>query len=289
MQYRHSFHAGNFADVHKHVALLALLAALQRTPAAFTYLDTHAGAGLYDLGDAEARRSGESNAGVARLFAPDGSPRLEAAAEPAIARYLELLARIRGFGGAHCYPGSPLLACAALRADDRAICVESQAQQARALQRAAEHCAGALAVAPRVITGDGYIQIKALLPPPQRRALVLIDPPYEQADEPAHIATALAAALERFETGVYAIWYPVKRRRDTDQWLNRLARGITRPLLSIELCIHPADNTAGLNGSGMLVLNPPWQFDVRAPEWQDTLHDLLGGNGGCALRWLVNE
>jgi 23S rRNA (adenine2030-N6)-methyltransferase len=288
MQYRHVFHAGNFADVHKHVALLALIALLQKKAKGFLYLDTHAGAGLYDLHDPDARRGGESAGGIALLGAAAAPRSIDT--DPAITRYLEVLARLRtATGETHGYPGSPLLAAAQLRGVDRAICVESQAQQARALQRAITSAAPALGTTPRVVTGDGYAQLKALVPPPERRALVLVDPPYEQADEAAQIATALAAALLRFDTGVYALWYPIKRQRDTELWLTRLIRGISRPVLAIELLRHPADSTAGLNGSGMLVINPPWQFDEEAALWQVQLHDRLGAQGGSSVRWLVHE
>ncbi|MEY2855244.1 MAG: hypothetical protein RL030_2376 [Pseudomonadota bacterium] len=289
MQYRHVFHAGNFADVHKHVALLALISLLQKKAKGFLYLDTHAGAGLYDLHDPDARRGGESTGGIAMLNAGAAGQQL-AEVNPAISRYLEVLDRLRtATGEAHGYPGSPLIAAAQLRGVDRAICVESQAQQARALQRAIAGAAPALGTTPRVVTDDGYAQLKALVPPPERRALVLIDPPYEQADEAAQIATALAAALLRFDTGVYALWYPIKRQRDTELWLSRMIRGIARPVLAIELLRHPADSTAGLNGSGMLVINPPWQFDEEVDLWQAQLHDRLGAQGGSSVRWLVHE
>lgn len=288
MQYRHVFHAGNFADVHKHVALLALIALLQKKAKGFLYLDTHAGAGLYDLHDPDARRGAESAGGIALLG--DAAAPQSIDTDPAITRYLEVIARLRtATGEAHGYPGSPLLAAAQLRGVDRAICVESQAQQARALQRAITSAAPALGTMPRVVADDGYAQLKALVPPPERRALVLLDPPYEQADEAAQIATALAAALLRFDTGAYALWYPIKRQRDTELWLTRLIRGISRPVLAIELLRHPADSTAGLNGSGMLVINPPWQFDAEAALWQAQLHDRLGAQGGSSVRWLVHE
>ena len=284
MQYRHSFHAGNFADVHKHVALLALVAAMQQKAKGFLYLDTHAGEGLYDLGSQEARRSHESDYGIARL-------RDAQTQDPDIARYLAALQRIRSTSdlGSAVYPGSPLLVASQLRAVDHCVCVESQAQQARALQRAFDRCAATWPVQPRVLQGDGYQQLKAMLPPAQRRGLVLIDPPYEREDEEQQLAEALAASLERFETGVIALWYPVKKRRDTDLWLTRLLRGIIRPALAIELCLRPPETGLSLNGSGMLVINPPWQFDTAAAAWQPVLHELLGATGGSDVRWLVNE
>lgn len=289
MQYRHSFHAGNFADVHKHVALLQLMQALQKKAKGFLYLDTHAGEGLYDLGGADARHSGECAGGIQQLEqALAHVPQVH----PAIRGYIEAIQRIRRSPGTsgHAYPGSPLLAALLLREVDRACCVESQAQVARALQRHLEHHAALLATQPRVIVGgDGYRELKGQLPPQLRRGLILIDPPYESQDEEQHLAAALAEGLMRFETGVFAIWYPIKRQYDTDLWLARILRGITRPTLAIELCLTPPDNTAGLHGSGMLVVNPPWQFDEDARQWQPQLHELLGGKGGTSVRWLVHE
>lgn len=283
MQYRHSFHAGNFADVHKHVALLALIAAMQKKAKGFLYLDTHAGSGLYDLSSAESRRGGESDAGIGRLRASEP-------VHPALTEYLTTLGRVReAQRNPSLYPGSPLLAAIRLRAVDQAICIESVAQTARALQRAFEDENAYLATRPRVITGDGYQQLRALLPPPQRRGLVLIDPPYESEEEETLIAAALAASLERFETGVYALWYPIKKRHDCDLWLARILRGVERPALAVELCTRPADSAVGLNGSGMLIINPPWQFDTACAAWQGELHELLGGTGGSEVRWLINE
>lgn len=285
MNYRHAFHAGNFADVHKHIAVLALIAALQKKPKGFLFLDTHGGEGLYDLAGHDARHSAESSAGIAQLesrLAQSASP-----CHPAIRGYLDRIESLRrAHGGSpHLYPGSPLLAASALRDVDSLIAVESQAAISRALQRALD-AAPATAASTRVIHGDGYQQLKALLPPASRRGLIVIDPPYESSDEEQRIATGLAAALLRFSTGVYALWYPIKKRHDTDLWLARITRGIDCPQLVIELCLRPPDNAAGLNGSGMLILNPPWQFDEDAGRWQPEVLALLGGTGGSAVRWL---
>lgn len=289
MQYKHAFHAGNFADVHKHIALLQLLGALQRKSKGFLYLDTHAGEGLYDLASADARHSSESDTGISQLEgAIAGSA---TTAHPAIRDFLLTIDRIRRAHGnkRSLYPGSPLLAATRLRPVDQAVCVEGQAQVARALQRAFEHSASLVPVSPQVVTGDGYHEISARLPPQQRRGLTLIDPPYEAADEEARITASLRDGLARFETGVFALWYPIKKQHDTDLWLTRILRGITRPTLAIELCLHQPDNTAGLNGSGMMVVNPPWQLDVEAAQWQDELHRLLGASGGSLVKWLIHE
>lgn len=287
MQYKHAFHAGNFADVHKHIALLQLISALQKKAKGFLFLDTHAGAGAYDLGGADARLGGESQAGIARLQQAVAS--LPSGPHAAITEYLARIAQFRGSGSRHLYPGSPLLAAAALRAVDVCIAVESQAQVSRALQRACDEHAGLFSLTPRVEHGDGYAAVKRLLPPALRRGLVLIDPPYEMADEEKHIATAIDDGLARFDSGVFAVWYPIKRQHEADLFTSRLLRGVSRPALALELCVNPADHSAGLNGSGMLVVNPPWQIDADAQRWQPELLALLGGTGGAAVRWLIHE
>ena len=287
MQYKHTFHAGNFADVHKHIALLQLIHSLQKKAKGFLFLDTHAGSGLYDLAGSDARHSGESHEGVAKL-----QQSVAAGAPPhaAIADYLARIERIReGGNSSRFYPGSPLLAATALRDVDVCIAVESQAQVSRALQRAFDQFAFLIPSSPRVDNSDGYAAIKRLLPPPLRRGLVLIDPPYESADEEKQIAAALADGLTRFEQCVLALWYPIKRQHEADLFTARLLRGVSRPALALELSVNPADHAAGLNGSGMLVINPPWQFDSEARDWQPQLLQLLGGTGEATVKWLIHE
>lgn len=286
MQYRHAFHAGNFADVHKHVGLLALLAALSRKDKPFLYLDTHAGSGLYDLHGEEARRGNEAALGVERLLQSQGD-----ASHPALVAYLDSLRRLRSVLGNHQYPGSPLLAAAALRPVDRGLCIEAQPQEARRLQRAIDSL-GELCPAPvRAQAGDGYERLVALLPPPERRALVLIDPPYEAADEFMRLATVLPEALRRFATGVYCVWFPVKRERDTALWLARLGRAIEQPTLALQLWLKPRDQAAGLNGSGLVIVNPPFQFAEQAAQWQEQLRQALGAptGSGSDVQWIVKE
>jgi 23S rRNA (adenine2030-N6)-methyltransferase len=288
MQYRHSFHAGNFADVHKHIALLQLVEALKKKAKGFQYLDTHAGEGLYDLHGEDARHAREGDGGITRL---ERQLPAHAGCHAAIRHYMDTLARVRAAHGnaSHLYPGSPLLVASQLRPADQAICVEAQPQVARALQRALERSAALLSSMPKVVNGDGYHEISSRLPPPQRRGLALIDPPYESAAEEQQVAAALAAGLERFETGVFAVWYPIKKQHDADLWVARVIRGIERPVLAVELCLAPADHAAGLNGSGMLAINPPWKFGEDAAAWQGELHGLLGGHAGSTVRWLVHE
>jgi 23S rRNA (adenine2030-N6)-methyltransferase len=289
MQYKHAFHAGNFADVHKHIALLQLIKALQKKAKGFLYLDTHAGEGMYDLAGADSRHSNESDAGITLL--ERAVTQAAGTVHPAIQDYIDAIDRIRRHHGnkRSLYPGSPMLAAAQLRAVDQAVCVESHAQTSRALQRALDHGAGLIPAMLRVVNADGYQEVSALMPPSLRRGLVLIDPPYESTDEETRIATALREGLLRFETGVFALWYPIKKQHDTDLWLARVIRGITRPTVTIELCLHQPDHTAGLNGSGMMVVNPPWQFDAEAAAWQTQLHALLGGSSGSLVKWLIHE
>ncbi len=291
MQYRHSFHAGNFADVHKHVALLALLTALQKKPKGLLYLDTHAGSGLYDLRGDDARRGAESQAGIERV--QSGIERLQSAAPHSaeIAAYLAAVAslRTRFDGGAHLYPGSPLLAGQALRNVDRGVCIETVAQESRQLERTVRDAA--LSGAMRVEHGDGYERLGGLLPPPERRALVLVDPPYENADEHERILQGLVNALLRFPTGVFAVWFPVKRLRDCDNWLAKITRQVARLTLAAMLWLHQQDSAIALHGSGMLIVNPPWQIDAACAIWQEELRQLLGGDGnsGSEVRGLVHE
>jgi 23S rRNA (adenine2030-N6)-methyltransferase len=271
VKYRHAFHAGNFADVHKHVVLLALFEALQRKDKGFLYVDTHAGEGLYDLRSADARQGAHESAdGIERLRSDAGA----AAPAPAlIERYLALVAEARRASGIrHAYPGSPWLAAQALRPQDRAVCCESRTEAFVALRRA-------LRDASRVNCEnvDGYERLPALLPPVERRGLVLIDPPYEDGrDDRRRIGTTLEAALRRFATGVYVVWYPIKHDADTGRWLDALRGRLAQPWLTCELWLHPRDTRIGLNGSGMLVIHPPYQLDEQLRETLPWLLQALG-------------
>lgn len=259
MNYQHHFHAGNHADVLKHLALLQLIALMQQKDAGFLVLDTHAGAGLYDLEASEARRGDEAEGGIGRLRA--ASENADAAVPALIRRYLGL---VDGFGRRH-YPGSPALAVSTLRAQDRFVGVEMVPKVARELER---NLSG-LAVpddglAPRRRTtrcDNGLAALKSDLPPIERRGIILIDPPYEQASEREDIVLAIEAGLQRFATGVFALWYPIKQRAFLDRWLRRIARLTPKPVLTIENSIIRDEPGNRLTGSGLLVINPPWQFD----------------------------
>jgi 23S rRNA (adenine2030-N6)-methyltransferase len=277
MKYRHSFHAGNFADVHKHVTLLALLGALKNKDKGFLYLDTHAGRGAYDL----AGNHPEAAAGIGRFLA--GTPRA-----PELVRYAQVIAEFRARrGGRWLYPGSPIIAAGELRPQDRAVLVESQPAEARELAAALAAAAGAARM--RIERGDGFERLRACLPPPERRGLTFLDPPYEETREDfARVAAAIAAALGRFATGVIAAWYPIKDERDTAAWQGELAGAVAAPLLASELWLHPRDSRVGLNGSGLLIVNPPYLTAERMRLWLPELleHLAAGPAAGSSVRML---
>lgn len=257
MKYRHSYHAGNFADVHKHVAVLALLAALARKDKGFLYFETHAGSGDYTASD-------EADAGITRLSgAKLQSEELRA--------YRAAVDAFRKGRSPRAYPGSPVLAARALRPQDRGIAVEIQAPESRALERALGPGSRM-----RVEAGDGYQRLRAALPPAERRGLVLIDPPYEETRQDfERVTTTIADSLRRFESGVYCAWYPIKEERDVASWKAALVRTLNREVLFSELWIYPRDSRVGLNGSGLAIVNPPYRIDERMKVWMPELRGAL--------------
>ena len=284
MNYRHAFHAGNHADVLKHVVLLALCDALTVKPSPCFALDTHAGRGLYRLDGEAARRTGEADAGVARF-----GDRL--AGNPLIDRYLEAVDACRRAHGVQAYPGSPWLLAHALREQDRIACCELQPDEAAALKQA---FSGDPRVAAHV--RNGYAAIKAMLPPrlgEQRfaRGLVLIDPPYEaQLAEFDHTLAALREGLSRWPQGTFALWYPVKQRASLRPVLRKFAQLPARSILRVELLVRPDDSPLRMNGSGMLLFNPPWKLDEALAACLPTLRAALDDGGGShLLEWLRRE
>lgn len=275
MNYRHAFHAGNFADVHKHVVLLALLERLKQKPKPLVYLDTHAGRGWYDLRAEDATRGGEWREGIARLA---GRP----------VRSADLLRYLQATHAAGAtptrYPGSPVLALDALRDGDRAVLVEQQPAEAQALKQSTP---GKRSVA--VVCGDGYAALKTYLPPRENRGLVLIDPPYEADAEFADAQQALRLGLSRWPNGVFALWYPIKAGAQAQRLNAALQASGLRKLLRLELTVRPADSPIGLNGSGLVIANPPWRFEGEIAEALAEVHDALSEAGGSRVEWLVGE
>lgn len=280
MNYRHAYHAGNFADVLKHVTLVALLEHLGRKEAPYFYLDSHAGRGDYRVAEAETQRAGEYRDGIVRLLGVEGAP-------PAVVTYLELVREL-GFEQGHLvsYPGSPRCALALLRGSDRAALCELEPREAEALR-------ALVRADPRAQAHerDGYEALLALLPPREKRGLVLIDPPYEQPDEFERLERALLAALGRWPSGVYAVWYPIKAGGADGRFLARMAASGVRRQLVAELTIERDDSPGGLNGAGMLIVNPPWQLDQRLAPALPWLQRRLAatGRGRSRVSWLVPE
>jgi 23S rRNA (adenine2030-N6)-methyltransferase len=277
VKYRHSFHAGNFADVHKHATLLALLAALKRKDKGFLYLETHAGRGAYSVRSAtQGSERHEAEAGIERIASAQfHSEELQ--------RYLQAVADFRAArGDRHAYPGSPLLAAGALRPQDRGVAVELLAPEARALELAL----GA-ETRMRVERGDGFERLRAHLPPAERRGITFIDPPYEETRRDFdRLTTAAAEALRRFESGIVSAWYPIKDDRDITAWKASFTGAVKREVLFSELWLYPRDSRVGLNGSGLAIVNPPYQLDERMNVWLTELRERLdtAHTGGSNVR-----
>ena len=272
MNYRHAYHAGNFADCVKHAVLVWLLRALARKPAPFFVLDTHAGAGSYDVTQGPAERSGEWRAGIARLL--DDTP-----AE--LADYVGLVREL-GF-----YPGSPALLRALLRPADRLACSELHPEDAAALRR---RFARDRQVA--VHHRDGWEALGALLPPAEKRGLVLIDPPYEAPDEFARLIAGLKRGYARFRTGAFVAWYPIKHRGPVRAFHGGIAASGIRDVIAAEFLLREPTDPARLNGCGLVVVNAPWQFEPAAAAILGALVERIGNRErgeGAAVKRLVDE
>jgi 23S rRNA (adenine2030-N6)-methyltransferase len=280
VNYRHAFHAGNFADVFKHAVLARIVVHLKEKPAAFRVLDTHAGAGHYDLAAPEASRAAEWRDGIGQLMAAELAP----AARALLAPYLDAIAAHNG-ERLTVYPGSPALVQSWLRPQDRLIACEREPAAAHALMARMRGDARV-----RAVEIDGYTALNAYLPPKERRGVALIDPPFEQPDEFDRLADGLSRAHRKWPTGIYLLWYPVKDTRQTEGFARRLARlGIAR-ILRAELTL-PARPDARLRASGLILVNPPWKLEAELTLLLPALaHALAGrGRGGARLAWLTGE
>jgi 23S rRNA (adenine2030-N6)-methyltransferase len=277
LNYRHAFHAGNFADVFKHCLLVQLLHALQRKDKPMAYLDTHAGIGLYDLSGDAARRTGEWRDGIRRVLAAEDPPQ-------AVARYLDL---VRAAGAPRWYPGSPALAHALLRPQDSAALCELHAEDATTL-RAHYRADPRVAVHRR----DGYEAIKALLPPRERRGLVLIDPPFEEREEFDRLLQALADAHRRWPTGVFALWYPVVHAAHVERFRQGIRNAGIERVLDVRFSPQQAELPGSFSGCGMVIVNPPWSMWNALPDWLPWLADTVaadGARGRSEAVWIAGE
>lgn len=272
MNYRHAFHAGNFADCVKHALLVWLLGALAAKSAPFFILDTHAGAGAYDLAAGPAERTGEWQRGIGRLLANTPAP---------LVPYVDLVRRLG------LYPGSPELVRAILRPGDRLACCELHPEEHAALRRRFAHDP-----AVGVHRRDGWEALSALLPPAERRGLALIDPPFEVPDEFARLTAGLRAGHARFRTGVFAAWYPIKHRAPARGFHGAMRESGIRDIVAAELLLREPLDPGRLNGCGLLVVNPPFRFAETAAPILAALLDRLGereSGEGTALLRLVDE
>jgi 23S rRNA (adenine2030-N6)-methyltransferase len=283
MNYRHAFHAGNFADVLKHVVLMMLVEHLKKKPAPFFFLDTHAGRGTYDLSEAQAQRSGEYRNGVGRLLEAR-----ESALPPELSAYVRLVrdAAGKGHSAITAYPGSPVIVSRMKRATDRMVLVEKLPKEADALRAAL----GRQRLV-SVVEGDGYSALKAHLPPRENRGLVLIDPPYESDLEFDRVLAGLELAHERWPTGMFCVWYPLTERAGPVRFHRGLERSGIRRVLEVSLRVLPADAQVGMSGAGLTIVNPPWQLDELLKDLLPPLHQLLSpeGLGEWKVDWLVPE
>lgn len=261
MNYRHIYHAGNFADVMKHALLLPLIRAMQRKDKPFLLLDTHAGIGCYDVTSEQAEKTAEWREGIGKLLA---------APPPALADYVALVQKLG------LYPGSPVLAAALLRPQDRLIACELHPEDAAALRRAMRGVAN-VAVHER----DGYEAIGAFLPPPEKRALVLIDPPFERADEFAAVEKALLAGWKKLKSGVFVVWYPIKHRAPIRSFFESLKLTPLRDVIAVEFLRRPDTDPLRLNGCGLLIVNPPYGFEEQAAPILAACAAVLG-EPGCS-------
>jgi len=282
LNYRHAYHAGNFADVVKHVVLVRLLAYLKQKDKAFRVIDTHAGIGRYDLSSVEAQKTGEWQGGIGRLI--DAAPGGPAAA--LLAPYLDAVRSLNPAGGVEKYPGSPLIARHLMRKQDRLSAIELHPKDVARLKTL---FAGDFQT--RVIELDGWLALGAHLPPKEKRGLVLIDPPFEEEGEFERLVDGLQRAHKRWPGGIYALWYPIKDRKAVIAFRKALKQSGIPRLLDIEFEIRPASREPSLDGSGMLVVNPPFTLEGELRTVLPALHKLLAVEKPAhwSLEWLAGE
>lgn len=283
MNYRHAYHAGNFADVLKHIVLCRVVAHLQAKEGPLFLLDSHAGIGRYDLAGEEAIKTGEADGGIRRLLAEPDAP-------PMLADYLAAVGALNPGPGPlaerlRWYPGSPRFLRCMMRPHDRLAACELHPDDAELLE--AEFFRDRQVKTQQM---DGYLAVKAMLPPQKRRGFIVVDPPFERRDEFEMMSKGLIAAYRRFATGVYALWYPVKGRRPVDAFHADLAASGTRRILVAELMIRPGDDPERFNGCGLVLVNPPWKLDEELRELLPFLARVLRADPASAapLRWRVD-
>ncbi|PWB84177.1 MAG: 23S rRNA (adenine(2030)-N(6))-methyltransferase RlmJ [Methylocystaceae bacterium] len=283
MNYRHGFHAGNFADVFKHALLARLIVYLTRKETPFRVIDTHAGEGAYDLSADEAERTGEWRSGIARLAEFDTT---EARARELLAPYLDIVGPLDADGRPKLYPGSPLIAQRLMREQDRAIFCELRPDAFENLQTrfARDKRVKAIHI-------DGYVGLAAYVPPKERRGLVLVDPPFEKRDEFARMGEAFLESHRKWPTGIYALWHPIKDEADTRRFLGSLRASGVKRILRLELSIGGASDDERLRRTGLVVVNPPFTFEEEARVICALLVERLGQGEDARfeIEWVSGE
>ncbi|HGN2965420.1 23S rRNA (adenine(2030)-N(6))-methyltransferase RlmJ [Proteus mirabilis] len=279
LSYRHSFHAGNHADVLKHIVQTLIIESLKEKEKPFLYLDTHAGAGRYQLTNAHVTRTGEYLEGIARLWQQEEVPEL-------ILPYLEAVGSLNTSDELRYYPGSPLLAAKLLREQDLLMLTELHPTDFPLLRTEFSRDKRV-----RVCREDGFGQLKSKLPPASRRGFALIDPPYELKQDYSAVVKGIVEGYKRFATGTYAIWYPVVHRQQIKRMLKELEATGIRKILQIELAVKPDSDQLGMTASGMIVINPPWKLASQMASILPWLHKTLvpEGTGHTLVEWVVPE
>jgi len=281
--YRHAFHAGSHADILKHLTLIHLVEYLQEKPGALTIVDTHAGAGIYNLEDGFATVSKEADGGIFRLAQyVESSRKSGIAIAPSIERYLECIQAENADGALAVYPGSPFILARLLRQQDRLKLFELHPKEIDILRHNINQLPQAKQI--DVYAEDSFARLKGLLPPPSRRGLVLIDPSYEDKQDYRYLESALEEALQRFATGCYAVWYPTLSRRESaalPDRMKKIAAEYQRSWLHAELRVENAPGERRLQASGMFIINPPWTLQKHLAEALPTLVKALGMDAGA--------
>lgn len=279
LSYRHSFHAGNHADVLKHTVQSLIIESLKEKEKPFLYLDTHAGAGRYQLSSEHAERTGEYLEGIARVWQREDLPQ-------ELNAYISTVAALNQSGNLRYYPGSPFIARHLLRQDDKFNLTELHPSDFPLLRNEFSRDNRA-----RVVREDGYQQLKSQLPPPSRRGFILIDPPYELKSDYQAVVQAIQEGYKRFATGVYALWYPVVLRQQIKRLVKELEATGIRRILQIELAVRPDSDQRGMTASGMIVINPPWKLEQQMKSVLPWLHQVLvpEGIGHTLVKWVVPE
>lgn len=278
MNYRHAFHAGNHADVLKHIILSRIITLLTQKDTPIAYLDTHAGIGLYDLQASEASRTGEWLEGIKPLFDTPNPPAL-------ITPYIDIIKALNVSNTLRYYPGSPTIAKALMRPQDHIILNEKHPEDSLVLKKNFKHDRNTT-----IHSQDGWLLPKAVLPTQEKRIVVLIDPPFEQENELELCVKSLTESIKRMRQAIVIIWYPIKDQKTLNHFYNSLKQSNAPKLLKAELMIKPADNDLGLNGSGMIIANPPWKLESELLSLLPFLTNVLTEDTGkWQINWLIEE